>query len=74
VVDDVVIQLVPVCLLDDTFAIVAHHASRQNGYILFAKLNGQPLNRAWITQAEIINGGTLEFEMGILPNKSWGTE
>jgi putative alpha-1,2-mannosidase len=32
------------------------------------------LNRAWISHAEIVRGGTLEFEMGIQPNKSWGTE
>jgi putative alpha-1,2-mannosidase len=37
-----------------------------------AKLNGQPLNRAWITHDEIARGGSLEFEMGILANKNWG--
>jgi putative alpha-1,2-mannosidase len=36
-------------------------------------LNGQPLNRPWVTHDEMVNGGTLELEMGILPNKNWGT-
>lgn len=56
-----------------TFTILAHNASRQNCYVQSAKLNGQPLNRPWITHAEIAAGGTLELEMGILPNKNWGT-
>jgi predicted alpha-1,2-mannosidase len=57
-----------------TFTVVAHHASNQNIYIQSAKLNGLPLNRPWITHDEIIHGGNLEFEMGILPNKNWGTD
>jgi putative alpha-1,2-mannosidase len=32
------------------------------------------MNRVWITHGEIVQGGTLEFEMGIQPNTSWGTE
>jgi len=58
----------------NTFTIVAHNASNQNFYIQSAKLNGLPLNRPWITHDEIIHGGILEFEMGILPNKNWGTD
>jgi len=52
---------------------VAHHASNQNIYVQSAKLNGEPLNRPWITQAEMVKGGTLELEMGILPNFNWGS-
>lgn len=48
-------------------------AARMDNYIQSAKLNGEPLNRPWITHDEIANGGTLELEMGILPNKAWGT-
>jgi len=57
----------------NTFTIVAHNASNQNIYVQSAKLNGQSINRPWITHAEIARGGTLELEMGILPNKAWGT-
>jgi len=47
---------------------------RMDVYIQSAKLNGQPLNRPWITQQEIAKGGTLELVMGILPHKNWGKE
>lgn len=67
------IRLDPKFYPGGTFTITAHNASNQNIYIQSAKLNGQPLNRAWITHDEIVHGGTLEFEMGILPNGSWGT-
>jgi predicted alpha-1,2-mannosidase len=57
-----------------TFTIIAHNCSKQYCYIQSAKLNGLPLKHPWITKDDIINGGKLEFEMGILPNKSWGTD
>jgi len=56
------------------FTIIAQNVSRQNGYIKSAKLNGQPLERPWITHEEIVHGGTLEFQMDIQPNKDWGTK
>ena len=56
------------------FTVIAHNVSRQNGYIQSAKLNGQPLERPWITHEEIVRGGKLEFEMDIQPNKAWGTK
>jgi putative alpha-1,2-mannosidase len=37
-------------------------------------LNGKALNRPWIEHSEIINGGTLIFEMGSEPNKEWGSK
>jgi len=55
------------------FVIEAHHNSPENVYIQSARLNGQPLNRAWIYHSEIIAGGTLEFELGPQPNPEWGT-
>ncbi len=73
-VEKATIHLDPKIYPGGTFTIVAHHASRQNCYIQSAKLNGRLLNRAWITHKEIVRGGTLEFEMGIQPNKSWGKE
>lgn len=79
-VQKAVIQLDPKYYPGKTFTILVHckpdgYAPNpaMNVYIQSARLNGQPLNRPWITQQEIANGGTLEFEMGILPNKSWGT-
>jgi len=56
-----------------TFVIVAHGNSSANCYIQSAQLNGKPLQRAWITHAEIASGGMLEFVMGSEPNFKWGT-
>ncbi|HTV62940.1 MAG TPA: glycoside hydrolase domain-containing protein, partial [Verrucomicrobiae bacterium] len=57
-----------------TFTIIARNCSKQYCYVQSAKLNGKPLNHPWITKDDIVNGGTLELDMGILPNKNWGTE
>ena len=53
------------------FEIRANNASKENKYIQSAKLNGQPLNQAWFSHADIAGGGLLEFEMGPVANKSW---
>ena len=55
------------------FTIVAKNASWSNKYIQSAKLNGQPWNKTWFTHDDVVNGGTLELEMGNRPNKQWGT-
>ena len=44
-----------------------------NKYIQSAKLNGEVLNRTWFTHEDLMNGATLELEMGAYPNKEWGT-
>lgn len=81
-VEKATIQLDPKFYKGGTFTIIVHGDSKQkdyapsdrlNVYIQSARLNGKPLNRPWITHDEIVNGGTLELEMGILPNKAWGT-
>jgi predicted alpha-1,2-mannosidase len=54
-----------------TFTIEARNASRQNRYIQSAKLDGQPLNRWWLRQKEILKGGRLELELGPTPNEAW---
>jgi predicted alpha-1,2-mannosidase len=51
--------------------IIAHGVSRENIYIQSAKLNGQPLDRAWFRHREIRQGATFEFEMGSMPS-TWG--
>ncbi len=53
------------------FTVVAANSGPGNIYIQSAKLNGQPLDRAWIRHEEIVAGGTLEFVMGPQPNKNW---
>ncbi|WP_109098223.1 GH92 family glycosyl hydrolase [Aquimarina sp. AU58] len=46
-----------------TFLITAKNLSKENTYIKNIKLNGEPLDRMYITHKEIVNGGFLEFEM-----------
>jgi len=57
----------------NTFTILAENNSDSNKYIQSATLNGQPLDKPWISHEDIMNGGTLIFRMGPEPNKSWGT-
>ena len=57
-----------------TFTVKANHSSWSNKYIQSAKLNGQPWNKTWFAHDDIMNGGTLELEMGDRPNQQWGTE
>ena len=55
-----------------TFTIMAENNSVKNIYIQSATLNGQPLDRAWMTHEELISGGTLRLVMG--PSQSrWGS-
>jgi predicted alpha-1,2-mannosidase len=71
-VDKATIRLDPKYYKGGTFTIVARNVSSQNIYVQSATLNGRPLNPAWITHEQLANGGTLELEMGILPNLNWG--
>ncbi len=56
------------------FHIMAEHLSAQNGYIGSILLNGKPLERTYLTHAEIMGGGDLRFVMQVAPNKSWGAD
>jgi predicted alpha-1,2-mannosidase len=47
-----------------TFRILANNNSEENIYIQSMNLNGEPLDRYWITHQEITEGGLLEMEMG----------
>lgn len=57
-----------------TFTVTALDNSPENIYIQSATLNGRSINRAWLTYAEIMNGGELVFQMGPQPNERWGAE
>lgn len=37
------------------------------------ELNGKPLTRSWLADAEIRAGGILRFVMQARPNKRWGS-
>jgi len=55
-----------------SFSIRANSLSEKNYYIQSAILNGESINRSWITHEEISKGGDLVLEMGSEPNKTWG--
>jgi predicted alpha-1,2-mannosidase len=57
-----------------TFTVLAPHNSKENKYIQSASLNGKPMNKTWISQKEITDGGVLTLEMGPEPNKNWGNK
>jgi predicted alpha-1,2-mannosidase len=55
------------------FRIKAKNVSEDNFYIQSAKLNGNEFNQSWIDYKTLMEGGTLEFEMGNLPNLHRGS-
>ncbi|MDX9880844.1 MAG: GH92 family glycosyl hydrolase [Prolixibacteraceae bacterium] len=54
------------------FRMIAKNVNEDNFYIQSAKLNGKEFDQSWIDYKTIMEGGTLEFEMGSLPNKQRG--
>ena len=54
-----------------TFTIVAENNSPENVYIQSMQLNGKTHSRSWLTHADIVAGGELNFRMGAKPNKEW---
>ena len=46
--------------------------SDANPYVGKVELNGKPLTRSWISDAEIRSGGTLRFTMQTKPDAEWG--
>ncbi len=55
------------------FIIEANNNDTQNVYIQSATLNGKSFDKNYIQYNDIINGGTLKFEMGSQPNKNRNT-
>ncbi|MDG5490753.1 GH92 family glycosyl hydrolase [Psychroserpens sp. SPM9] len=54
------------------FTIQAHNLSATNKYIEYVYLNGEKLDRSYLTHEELVNGGTLEFHMNDNP-AVWGS-
>jgi len=55
------------------FTVVADGLSDANRYIAAVTLNGKPLDRVYIRDSEIREGGELRFTMSAMPNKTWAT-
>ena len=56
------------------FEVVAKNLNNKNCFVKSVKLNGQPLERSFITFEEVYNGGTLEFTMTDQSNSTWATQ
>lgn len=54
------------------FTLNSLNNNEKNIYIQSVKLNGKPYTHSYITYKDIMQGGSLEFEMGPLPNKQFG--
>jgi len=67
------LRLDPAYAKGRTFTITANAKTPGAIYIHSAKLNGKPLDRAWLTHDEITAGGKLELELESEPNYTWGT-
>src|SRR5436190_2084197 len=52
--------------------ISAPGASVINRYVTGARLDGRPLDRAWVEDGRLRPGGTLELTMGAAPDRTWG--
>jgi predicted alpha-1,2-mannosidase len=57
-----------------TIRIICRDNSPENKYIQSIQLNGKPLHQVWFRHADIVNGATLELQMGNLPNKQLGAD
>jgi predicted alpha-1,2-mannosidase len=72
VFDRIDMRLDPEYASGKTFTIIARNNSAENKYIRSAQLNGKPYVHCWIEHETIAAGGTLELEMGSVPNEQWG--
>jgi len=57
-----------------TLKITAENCSKGTPYIQKVTWNGKPYSKVYITHAELMKGGELEFVMGDRPNKKFGLE
>ncbi|MEY4688410.1 MAG: hypothetical protein RIR76_2433 [Verrucomicrobiota bacterium] len=58
----------------ERFSITVRNNGLENIYIQSARLNGRPIERAWLHVEEVTRGGELELVMGREPNRDWGAD
>ncbi|WP_163512927.1 lectin [Fodinicola acaciae] len=51
----------------------APNAAVDAPYVNGVKINGKPTSKPWLDFASIAGGGTLDFDLSTMPNKTWGT-
>ena len=57
-----------------TLRIVCRNNSKDNKYIQSIRFNGQSLQQVWFRHADIVSGGTIELQMGNVPNTELGSQ
>jgi putative alpha-1,2-mannosidase len=57
-----------------TFRIVCLNNSKDNQYIQSVRLNGKVVSQLWFRHADLVNGATLEIQMGDVPNRRLGAD
>lgn len=50
----------------------AHGAGTNAPYVQSLKVNGKSASKTWLPESFVQHGGTLEFELGAIPNRQWG--
>ncbi len=70
--DTVTIYLDPRYYRGGKFVIVSHNNKPDNDYIQSARLDGEPLRRPWFYHRDLVDGGTLELDLGPRPDRTWG--
>ena len=65
-------ERVEIKLQDQPLVIIAENGAPDRPYVQKAWLNEKRIDRHWLQHAEIVNGGTLKFEMGDQPVKVIG--
>jgi putative alpha-1,2-mannosidase len=71
--DRVTIHLDPRYYPGGKFQITTRNNSAENKYIQSAVLDGKPLDKPWFYHRELVDGGTLELQLGPEPNRTWGS-
>ena len=73
VFDRITIHLNPRYYPGGRFTIVTHNNKPDNIYVQSARLDGQPLHKPWFEHRQLVDGGTLELDLGPNPNRTWGS-
>lgn len=71
--DRVTLHLDPRYYSGGKFTITARDNGPENKYIQSARLDGKPLTKPWFYHRELVDGGTLELQLGPEPNRTWGS-
>jgi len=57
----------------NTLEVIAQNYSETNVYIQSLKINNIEWDKTWLSYNDIKDGGKMEFVLGDLPNKNWGS-